>query len=188
MPKEAGASEEGAVEEQGTEGTEGSEEEFDKERAMATIEKQRESEAAAIKKQKELEAELAKYREADEEKAEAEKALEVKIAERDATIEAKDREISDLHVKNDFEGEAANRGIEDPGLAYLAAKEQGLLGEYDPKEGNVSEHGFDELGQKYPSFKGTGVAQTGDAGARGKGKAQTVNDQFNDSIRGRLGR
>ena len=187
MPKEAGALEEGAVEEPEVEGG-SEEEEFDKERAMATIEKQREAESKAKKEAADLRAELEKYKTAEEEQEEAEKALEVKLSERDATVQALEKTIADLHVQHDFVGRAANRGIEDPALAYLAAKEQGLLGEYDPKEGKVSDHDFDELGEQYPSFKGTGVAQTGDAGKRKMGKAQTVNDQFNSSVRERLGR
>lgn len=188
MSKETeGATQEGAAEEESQEESgvtfEG---EFDPEKAKATIEKQRASEAAAKQKAKELEAELAKYRAADEEKAEAEKALEVKIAERDARIEALEKEVASTHVKNDFLAKAAGKGIDDPELAYVAAKEQGYLGEYDPKEGKVGDHDFEALGERYPSFKGSGVAQTGDAGTRTKGKAQTVGEQFNRSIRGSL--
>lgn len=187
MAKEPGASEEGAAEEEGTEVEEGTqEEEFDKDRALDTIRKQRESEAAAKERAKELEAELSKYRAADEEKAEAEKALEVKVAERDATIKELKGVIAQVHVKNDFLVKAASEGIADPDLAYLAAKEQGYLGEYDPKEGTVGDHDFEALGEKFTTFKGEGFKQTGDAGARGKGKALTPGEQFNQSIRARL--
>lgn len=165
--------------------------EFDKERAMATIKKQREAEAAAVAKAKELEAELAKYRTADEAKAEAEKALEVKVAERDEALKGKDAQIADLHVRYSFEREAVAKGVADPGLAFLAAKEQGLLGVYDPKVGVVSDHDWDGLAEKYPSFKSQEGDKTGDAGARGKGATAGPADQFNsavrDAFRGRRG-
>lgn len=166
-------------------------EEFDQQRAMATIKKQREAEAAAKERAKELEKELAKYREADDAKAEAEKALEVKVAERDEALKAKDVQIADLHVKFSFDKEAREKGIADPALAFLAAKEQGLLGAFDPKEGKVSDHDWDKLGELYPSFaaqESSPTAKTGDAGARGKGVTKTASDQFNDAVRGALSR
>ena len=159
---------------------------FDADRAMATIKKQRESEAAAIQKAKDLEAELAKYRTAEEAKAEEAKTLEQKVAERDQALKAKDAEIADLHVRFSFIQEAAALGIADPGLAFLAAKEQGLLGTFNPKEGTVSDHGFDKLAEKYPSFAATEdspTAKAGDAGARGKGATQGPGDQFNQAVR-----
>jgi len=177
-------------EDKGTDSGKGAEE-FDQERAMATIQKQRESEKAAKERAKELEAELAKYREAEDAKAEAEKALEVKVAERDATIAGLQDEIADLHVKQSFEQEALAKGIADPGLAYLAAKAQGVLGTYDPKVGEVGDHDWDKLAEKYPSFaaqeSGTGN-KTGDAGARGKGGTLSEAEQFNQAVRGAFGR
>ena len=185
MSKEAegATSEEGAAEEEGVT-IEG---EFDAERAKRTIEKQRQAEAEAKERVKELEAQLAEFKTAEEEEAEAQKKLEVKLAERDQEIENLKGTISSMHIKQDFMAAAQKKGIADPELAYVAAKEQGYLGEYDPKEGTVSDHDFDSLGEKYPSFKAEGAEQTGDAGRRGtSGKAQTVNDQFNQSIRRRL--
>lgn len=166
-------------------------EDFDPERAMATIKKQRESEAAAIQRAKELEAELAKYKSAEEQKAEAEKALEVKLAERDEALKGKDALIAELHVRLSFEREAYHKGIADPALAYLAAKEQGLLGEYNPKEGKVGEHDWETLAEKYPSFAASTdspIAKTGDAGARGKGATSTPGQQFNEAVRSALRR
>jgi len=167
------------------------EEEFDAERAMATIKAQRKAEAEALAKAKDLEAELAKYREVENEKAEAEKALEVKLVERDEALKAKEHEIANLHVKHSFMAEAATKGIADPALAFLAAKEQGLLGEFDPKTGAVTDHEWDELGERYPSFRPAEESQdrkTGDAGARGKGTTATPADQFNSAFRASLGR
>jgi hypothetical protein len=161
---------------------------------MATIKAQREAEATAKATVKELEAKLEKYTKAELEAAEAEKAAEEKLVERDATIAAKDAEIASLHVRNDFEAKALALGVADPALAYLAAKEQGLLGTYDPKEGTVGEHGFEALGEKYPSFKvdaaddSGGSPDSGDAGARGRGKATTTASQFNTAVRGAIRR
>lgn len=159
--------------------------EFDPERAMATIKKQRESEAEALAKVKELEERLSAYQSEEEAKAEAEKALEVKVAERDAALKAKDAQIADLHVRYSFIQEATEKGVADPALAYLAAKQEGLLGAYDPKEGKVSGHDFDALGERYASFRveESAVSKAGDAGARGKGTTMTPGDQFNEAVR-----
>ncbi len=166
---------------------------FDEARAMSTIKAQREAEAAAKAQVKELEAKLAGYTKAELDAAEAEKAAEVKLAERDATLAGKDAEIAALHVQHDFVARALAMGVADPALAYLAAKEQGLLGTYDPKEGTVGEHGFEALGEKYPSFKvdgaddGSGSHDSGDAGARKRGKATSTSSQFNTAVRSAIG-
>lgn len=187
MSKETGASEEGAAGAEGQEGSEGTEEEFDKERALATIQKQREEEKAAKERAKELENELAKYREAEEQEAEKQKKAEEKLADRDARIKELEGKIAMSAIKTDFIATAVEKGIADPELAFVAAKEQGLLGEYDPKEGTVSDHDLEALGEKYPSFRAEGTEQTGDAGTKGKrGKALTPGEQFNQSIRSRL--
>ena len=161
---------------------------FDKERAMRTIKDQRKAEKALEGKLKEMTEALAGYKTAEEKKAEAEKSLEAKVAEGAAALAAKDGELAELHVKHDFEAEAARLGITDPALAFLAAKQEGLLGTYNPKEGGVSEHDFEELGVKYPSFQSVKAADSGDAGARGRGKTATAKDQFNTAIRGAIGR
>jgi len=172
---------------EGAEGSTDSNKEFDPERAMATIKKQRESEAALKADLKALREDLAKYKSAEEQEAEAQKTLETKVAERDLVIKDKDAEIADLHVRYSFERDALERGVADPALAFLAAKEQGFLGQYDPKAGTVTDHDWDALGEKYPSFASQEdgpKASTGDAGARGKGKTATPGAQFNDAIRG----
>ncbi len=161
---------------------------FDKERAMRTIKDQRKAEKALEGKLKEATEALAGYKTAEEKKADAEKALEVKLAEGATALDAKDVEIAELHVRHDFEAEASRLGIADPALAFLAAKEEGLLGTYSPKEGGVSDHDFEELGVKYPSFQSAKAADSGDAGARGRGKTATTKDQFNAAIRGAIGR
>jgi hypothetical protein len=161
---------------------------FDAERAQATILKQRESEKAALAKAKALEKELAAYKSAEDAKAEAEKALEVKVTERDQTISSLQGQIASLQVKHDFLAKAVSKGVADPALAFLAAKEQGLLGVYDPKEGTVAEHDFEKLGELYPSFQVSAEAASGDAGARGRGKATTTSQQFNQAVRGAIGR
>ena len=180
----AGAEDAAGKEVEGQEAATGAEQ-FDAERAMATIQKQRESEKAALQKAKDLEAELAKYKEAEDAKAEEGKALEVKVAERDEALKAKDAEIADLHVRFSFLQEAQVKGVADPELAYLAAKQEGLLGAYDPKEGKVGEHNWTALGEKYTSFSTEQSAQasTGDAGRQGKGKVLSEGDQFNQAIR-----
>jgi len=184
----AGTDDNTDVKEGSQDGQESTEDQWDPERAKATILKQRESEAALKAQVKEMKEALAQYQEADEAKAEAEKTLETKVAERDQALKAKDAEIADLHVRYSFEKEALVRGVADPELAFLAAKEQGFLGQYDPKVGTVGEHDWDGLGEKYSSFKTQQDAQasSGDAGARGKAKADSPGDQFNAAVRSAL--
>lgn len=180
---------EGATEESVAEEKKGSTEEaWDEDRAKATILKQRQAEKDAKSEIATLKKKLDGFTSEEDKKAEANKSLEVKVSERDATIKTQEDELAALHVKQDFENKAFNNSIADVALAYLAAKEQGLLGEFDPKTGQVSDHDFEELGEKYPSFKGKVTGQTGDAGVRSRGKAATVNEQFNDTIRRRMSR
>lgn len=103
---------------------------FDPERAMKTIRTQREAE-------KELKAELAKYREAEEAEAEKKKSLETKVTERDQRISELEGTLTELAVRGDFERAALEAGFDqdDLVLAYMAAKEEGFLGEFDPKTG-----------------------------------------------------
>lgn len=160
--------------------------EFDPERAMRTIHKQREAE-------KELKAELAKYREAEEAELEKQKSLEQRVAERDQRISELEGTLTELAIRGDFERKGLDLGYdsEDLVLAYMAAKEEGLLGEYDPKTGEIEEHDFDTLHERYPKLAPSGDEgggrrrdRFGDAGVRSnKGNARTPADQFNDSVR-----
>lgn len=160
---------------------------FDKDRALSTIRKQRAEE-------KRLKEELAEARKAQEELAalkeaqdEAEKTAVQKLADRDAKIKALENQISESAVKADFMRAATSeeRAYLDPELAFLAAKEQGLLGKYDPKTGTVEAHDLDKLEELYPALAGerqTGTAH--DAGVRGKpGKTGTPGSQFNSAVR-----
>lgn len=160
--------------------------EFDPERALATIRKQRAEE-------KRLKEQLAEARAAQEElqalkqaEADKQKSLEEKLAERDAEIQALKASIASGRTKEDFARQAVERGY-DPGqveLAYLAAKEQGLLGKYDPKTGEVGKHDFETLEEKYPALQGEPLGFTGDAGRRPTGgQARTVNSAFNSVVR-----
>ncbi len=166
-------------------------EEFDKDRAMATIKDQRKAEKDLKAQLKAANEANAAYKAAEDAKADKDKDLTVRIAERDKSLEGKDAQIAGLQVKHDFLTKAASLGISDPALAFLAASEQGLLGEYDSKAGTVSDHDWDELGVRYPSFvsgEGSGNTDTGDAGRKGRGKVMTTADQFNQAVRGGFGR
>lgn len=172
------------VEETGPDGTA-----FDPERAKHTIAEQRKAEKALKAQLKEMQDKLAGYTAAEEAKLEAEKALEVKLQEREKENETLQNQIATLHVKQDFVAKAVSKGVADPELAFLAAKEQGYLGSYNPKEGNVGEHDWEALGAKYPSFQ-TDVrpANSGEAGATGRGKVTTTSSAFNDTVRSAIRR
>jgi hypothetical protein len=170
-----------ATEETGQDGTA-----FDAERAKATIATQRKAEKDAKARIKELEASLEGYTAADLEKIENEKEATQKLTERDALIDSQAATIQTLHVQHDFLAIAASKGIADPALAFLAAKEQGLLGAYDPKLGKVGDHDWDELGVQYPSFASATAADSGNAGTTGRGKVATTGQQFNQAVRGSI--
>lgn len=165
------------------------EEDFDKERALRTIRSQREAEKA-------LKSELAEAKAAQEElaaikaaEAEKTKSAEDKLAEARATIKALENRIAEDALRRAFEAEAAERGYDDPKLAFLAAQKEGLLGKVDPKTGEVvTGHNFDKLEEMYPTFRGEGGDITGGAGVRSKGNTQTVNSQFNRTVREALRR
>lgn len=173
----------------GTDGTA-----FDAERAKATIETQRKAEKALKAELKEAQKAAAELAELKQAQADAEKTAQELLAEREATVAAKDAQIAKLQVQHDFEVKAAGLGIADPALAYLAAEQQGLLGNYDPKAGTVGEHNWEMLGEKYPSFAtqsddaggDTGGTDSGDAGKQRRGKAMTTADQFNQAVRGSI--
>ena len=162
---------------------------FDPERAMRTIKAQRESEEA-------LKKELAEFRKEREEReaaeAEAQKTLEQKLADREARIAELVAHQAEKDVRADFIAKAVERGVKDPKLAYLAAKEEGLLGEADPKTGVVSDHNFEALGERFPTFATADEDEEetggfgGDAGVRGKRTKRTPGSVFNESIRGTI--
>lgn len=161
---------------------------FDKERALSTIRTQR----AVEKKQKAELADLRAFKadadEAEAEKEEADKDNEQKLAESNAENTDLKAQLTERDVRADFERQAIEEaGIdpEDLELAYLAAKEQGLLGDMDPKTGQVGAHDFDTLAERYPALggEGTGRALTGDAGRTGRGSTSSVGKQFDAAIR-----
>ena len=159
-------------------------EDFDPARAMKTIQAQRESEAAALARAKEAEAKLAAIEEAE---AEAQKSLEQKLVDAEARIAELVAHQAEKDVRADFIAKAVELGVADPKLAYLAAKEEGLLGDADPKTGVVSDHNFEELGKRFPTFAvKEEVDDPGfghDAGVRGKRTKRTVGSVFNDEVR-----
>lgn len=176
-------------EEETSEEEEASEEEFDQERALATIKKQRAAERKLkeeLREARKAQAELDKIKQDQED---AEKSATDKLAERDTRIAELEQKIQESAVKADFEKVAADRGIADLALAYLAAKEQGLLGKIDPKTGTVGEHDLDKLEDLYPALAGEDreLGRTGEAGVRGKpGKTGSVGSQFNSVIRAKV--
>ena len=166
------------------------EDEWDKPRAQKTILAQREKEKidkAEIKRLRAIEAEVEK---AKAEEAEASKGLETKLSEREARIKELESQAAESGVKADFLAKASERGYNDPNLAYLAAKDAGVLGEMDPATGKVGIHDFDSLEEKFPALDGEAAEQrgfgTGDAGVRGQRGKTTVGSQFNKAIRSRL--
>lgn len=160
--------------------------EFDAERAKRAIENARAEEKRLKAKLAEKEEALSKYEEIEKEAAEAEKSAEQKLAERDSEIRSLKDKIALIEQKHDFITKAAQRGYSDPALAFVAAKEQGLLGTYDPKTGNVDEHDFEKLEESHPTLAAEagrrGEGATGDAGARGRTRTDDVGTQFNEAI------
>ena len=183
--------EELAAEEAAAAAADEGDDDFDKDRALATIKKQRASERklkSDLAAAKEDQAELAAIKKAQED---ADKSASDKLAGRDARIAELETKIQESAVKADFEKVAEERGIADLALAYLAAKEQGLLGTADPKTGEVGDHDLDKLEELYPALAGEGAGDsgTGDAGVRGKqGKTGTVGSQFNAAVRQKASR
>lgn len=165
--------------------------EFDAERAKRAIENARAEEKRLKARLAEKDEVLAKYQAAEEQKQEAEKSLEQKVAERDAQIRDLKDEIKTIRVKNSFVTEAAKRGYEDPHLAFVAAREEGLLGKYDPKTGDVGDHDFEALEESHPRFAAeagrAGDHATGDAGVRSFGGTDDVGATFNKELRAAFG-
>lgn len=162
-------------------------EEFDPDRAMATIKAQREEE-------KRLKAALAEARKAEEElqaiksaEQEAQKSLEEKVKDREAKIADLEAKIAERDVKEDFARKAGEVGISDIELAYLAAKEQGLLGEADPESGDIEGHNLDKLLEMYPALQAERTQDFSDNGGAGVRKATqrsaTPGTLFNDLVR-----
>ncbi len=160
---------------------------FDADRAKKAIEAAR-AETKKLKGKLERQGgKLDKFEKVEAEKAEADKDNEQKLVERDARIAELESEASTREVKTDFLAEAEERGYTSPALAYLAAKDQGILGKYTPKTGVVGDHDFEALEESHDLFATeagrTGDQATGDAGARGGGQVTGVAGQFNKAVR-----
>ena len=124
-----------------------------------------------------------------EKKADADRTSEEKLARAEAEKQVLQDELNAERVRADFERHALSEEIgidpEDLELAYLAAKEQGLLGTRDPNTGLVEGHDFDTLAEKYPALLGGGGSsqgRTGDAGRKTAGKKNSVGAQFNKTV------
>lgn len=183
----AGAEEEEAQEKGGVE----FDGEFDPERAARAIANARAEEKRLKAKLAEKDEALAKYQEIESQVADAEKSLEQKVADRDAEIKSLKNEIRLIKVKQSFTAEASKRGYADPNLAFVAAREEGLLGTYDPKTGAVGDHDFEALEESHPQFAAeagrAGDHATGDAGARGGVGSDSVGASFNKELRAAFG-
>lgn len=183
----AGAEEEEAQEKGGVE----FEGEFDPDRARRAIENARAEEKRLKAKLSEKDAELEKYQRIESQVAEAEKSAEQKLADRDAEIRSLRDQIKTIEVKQSFVTEATRRGYADPNLAFVAAREEGLLGTYDPKTGAVGDHDFEALEESHPQFAAeagrAGDHATGDAGARGGVGGESIGASFNKEIRQAFG-
>jgi hypothetical protein len=167
--------------------------EFDPERAKRAIAAGREDAKKLKAKLAEQATRLEGFESVETAKAEADKSNEQKLVEKDARIAALEVEASDREVKADFMTEADGRGYQSLSLAYIAAKEQGLLGKRNKQTGDVGDHDFEALEESHDLFATEagreGARATGDAGARGgQGKTTSVGGQFNKAIRKQLNR
>lgn len=167
--------------------------EFDPERAARTIARQRAEEARLKEKVAEMAADLEKFKAAEAAKIEQEKSLEERLIEARREAEEARTQLQETRVESDFKTKAADLGL-DPELAYLAAKKDGLVGQFDPDTGSVGNHDLDSLIDKYPNLvKDRSSGQRapkpgGDAGVRSPGRPKTAKDQFNEAVRGALGK
>ncbi len=153
--------------------------EFDKDRAMATIRSLR----AYERKAKTLERELAtlKRQHEDANKSELEK-LSSRLAETERRAIDAEQRIATAEVRADFTARALQEGVTDVRLAYLAAQSDGLLGAYE--DGEVSAHDFKTLRKQYPHlFRPVGSAN----GSSGSGRPPSTGG-MNEFIRKSAGR
>ena len=157
--------------------------EFDSERAMKTIKAQREAEKKLKADLAEAKEKLGKFETEESAKAEAEKGLETKLAEREARIAELETSILESAVKSDFMTKAIDRGYEDPALAFLAAREQGVLGDVNKETGEVGDHDFEALEEKHPALASEGGFNSGDGGVRGGQVGKKPDQVFNGLIR-----
>lgn len=164
-------------------------EDFDPERALRTIRHQREVEKEMKARIAELEAKASKLDEIEEAEREAQRSLEDKLAAREQRIAELESKIQEDAVKAAFIQEAVSRGYEDPELAFLAAKAQGVLGQYDPKTGKVGEADLGALEERHPLLAAEAAGTrfgAGDAGTRSRKPGSSVSDQFNATVRDAL--
>lgn len=156
-------------------------EEYDPQRALKTIQKQREAEA-------QLKADLAKYKAQEEAEAEEQKSLEQKLIDRDNQVLELKKELAVRNAAKTFRAQAAEAGIADPELALLAAQADGLVGDFDPETGQieVGKVDFDKLVERHPVLQGKAPdgKPTGNAGRLGSGKVLTAGERFSRAVRG----
>lgn len=156
-------------------------EEYDKERALATIRNLRRYEKRAQSLERELAA--MKKQQAEANMGEIEK-VSTRLAEQERrALEAESR-IAAAEIRADFTEKALAEGVTDVKLAYLAAQADGLLGAYD--DGVVSSHDFKELKKRYPQLFRSGIGSA-DGGEATKGAAVTGRN-MNAFIRAAAGR
>lgn len=146
-------------------------EEFDKDRAMATIRSLRGYERQAKSLKRELEA--LKQHQEDAGKTELEK-LTSRLAEAERRAIDAEQRIAATEIRADFVAKALQEGVTDIRLAYLAAQSDGLLGAYE--DGEVSSHDFKALRKGYPHlFRPAGSAD-GSSGSSRSANAGGMNE------------
>jgi len=155
-------------------------EDFDKERALATIRKLRQFEKQAKALKRELD-EIKRERE-EAGKTELEK-LSSRLAEEERKALDAEARVAAAEVRADFVEKALREGVTNLQLAYLAAQADGLLGSYD--DGEVSDHDFKTLKKRYPDLFRT---TTGSADGSAGNETPPVSGGMNDFIRRAAGR
>jgi len=149
-------------------------EEFDAERALATIRQQRESERDLAKQLREARAELKKAAAAEEKRKRAEmdevERLRTEAAEKDARLQALEQEMETLILRGAVERTAAALGFHNPEDAYGLAD----LAEITIEDGEVSgvEKALKALAKARPYLIKSVEKPDVNSAARGGGKQE----------------
>ena len=175
MPDDGQGSEHGDEGKPPDEGTDDNhDEEFDRERALATIHKQRESEAAAKQRASKAEAELARIRQ------ERESENERLIRERDEALAASKtatEALSKRVVRDAVADVAAKLKFKNPRMAYRLIETDGLDAE-DPDGVAKIERSLKKVLEDEPYLAGPAAAGGGDGGASDDDTGFSINDQI----------
>lgn len=164
---------------------------FDPQRALATIKAQRESERALKNDLKTLRAQVKTLEKEQTSKDDADKSADEKLIALESKNESLLELLAQFHVAADFKAKATEKGL-DPELGWYVAQAEGFAGEYDAVKNTVGEHDFDGLLKRFPNLRVESDEDEdedeslGDASPRRRHTGQTPAEMFNTAIRAKL--